>query len=599
MPASDTHQDHGADRLRPTAWATLLVLLLLAGHALVLARVVQLKLSPDPRLADAAGSPVSRRSELARRGRLLDRRGRVVATSTTGYRLFVDPQAAADPMDMADQLATTINADPIRIQRQIAARPGSRYVVVDALLESWQVGAVRTAGIAGVGLDPRLVRQYPHGDVGRRIVGLVGRDHNGLSGLEFVFEQRLGESTGRLSYLRDARRRPMWVNPEDYQRSMPGADVRLSIDLIIQDVAERHLADAVKRHNSGGGRLVVLDCVTGEILAMTDVLQSRPGWEEQTTDPAREIDPALARNRCITDPYEPGSTFKPFVWAGATELGKARLDEVLPTPAGGGHRTSRGRRIRDSHYYENADWLTVLTKSINSGMAIVSERMTHREMQSLVDRYGFGRRTNCRLVGQSPGIVTTPAEWSHYTQTSVAMGHEIAVTPLQMVRAFSVFARDGTMPMLRITTVGPGEPLVPFVQRVISEPLARTVRGALRSVVLTGTGQRAQSDLYQLFGKSGTAQLPIRDGGGYHEDRYVSSFVAGAPYERPRIVVLCVIDDPDKQHGHYGGAIAGPVVRDVIDETLTYLGVAPDQPGAAPPSWAGNAPAATRVATSE
>jgi cell division protein FtsI/penicillin-binding protein 2 len=117
--------------------------------------------------------------------------------------------------------------------------------------------------------------------------------------------------------------------------------------------------------------------------------------------------------------------------------------------------------------------------------------------------------------------------------------------------------------------------------------------------VLTGTGQRAQSDLYQLFGKSGTAQLPIRDGGGYHEDRYVSSFVAGAPYERPRIVVLCVIDDPDKQHGHYGGAIAGPVVRDVIDETLTYLGVAPDQPGAAPPSWAGNAPAATRVATSE
>ncbi|MHC4427897.1 MAG: penicillin-binding transpeptidase domain-containing protein, partial [Planctomycetota bacterium] len=276
---------------------------------------------------------------------------------------------------------------------------------------------------------------------------------------------------------------------------------------------------------------------------------------------------------------EPGSTFKPFVWAIATELGYADADEILPTPAERYYRTSQGRRIRDTHLIGDASWRTCLIRSLNSGMAIVAERMSHAEMQDVIDRFGFGIPTRCGVPGESAGVVTPRARWSHYTQTSVPMGHEIAVTALQMVRAFSAVARDGTLPALRLVAPMDNEPATSFLQRACSRETALLVREVLRDAVIEGSGRPARSSRYQIFGKSGTPQLPRPEGGGYFEDRYVPSFIAGAPFENPRIVVLCVIDDPDRRIAHFGGPVAGPVVRDVIDGTLEYLGVpASDSP---------------------
>ena len=221
-------------------------------------------------------------------------------------------------------------------------------------------------------------------------------------------------------------------------------------------------------------------------------------------------------------------------------------------------------------------WRRVLVKSLNSGMAIVAERMTTESMQSVVKRFGFGQRTGCGIAGETAGLVTPAAKWSSYSQVSVSMGHEIAVTPLQMVRGFSAFARDGSLPSLNLIA---GTDLSPMVQRAISPETARLTREIMEEVMTDGTGQRSQSDRYRLFGKSGTAQLPRVEGGGYHEDRYISSFIAGAPFDTPRIVVLCVIDDPDRDLGAwYGGRVAGPVVRDLVDFTLDYMQVPPDKP---------------------
>ncbi len=167
-------------------------------------------------------------------------------------------------------------------------------------------------------------------------------------------------------------------------------------------------------------------------------------------------------------------------------------------------------------------------------------------------------------------------KWGHYTQTSVAIGHEIAVTPVQMARAFCVFARDGTMPELRVTVRREEDRRYELHHRVIDEPTARLVREVLRDVMVEGTGRRGQSDRYELFGKSGTPHLVNLDTGRYYEDRYASNFIAGAPFENPRIVVLCVIDDPERSLGHFGGRVAGPIVRDVIDDVLGYLGVPTD-----------------------
>ncbi|MBC8421600.1 penicillin-binding protein 2 [bacterium] len=365
----------------------------------------------------------------------------------------------------------------------------------------------------------------------------------------------------------------MWVSPNQCSPTSDGKDIQLSIDIVIQHVAATRLMEEIKRCNAGGGRIVVADPQTGEILAMADILNPREGWSQQPSDPNRSLHPRLGRNRCVTDPYEPGSTFKPFVWSVATELGLADVDEVLPTPSSQPYRTSFGRQIRDAHYYGPSTWRKVLIKSMNSGMAIIAQRLTHTQLQTAVSRFGFGKPTHVGLGGETSGILTSTANWSDYTQTSVSMGHEIAVTPLQMVQGFCAFARDGTIPQLLLTPSNNTD--VQIVREAITPETAALTRQIMGQVMTEGTGRKSQSKMYSLFGKSGTAQLPKVDGKGYFEDRYVSSFIAGAPIHSPSLVVLCVIDDPDKSIDHYGGVVAGPVVRDVIEESLMYLGISP------------------------
>lgn len=556
----------------------LYIFLTLLGMVALLGRVVQLKIAPDVRLHPAVGTPISNRIETTRRGDLLDRVGRVIATSTVGYKLFIDPKSVVDLNTVAIDLGTVIKKNPIEIDKKLSERPDSEYVVVAQQLEDWQVEAVRKANLKGVGLDTRLVRHYPHNDLAAGIVGKVGFEHTGQGGFELIYNKDMLPTPGKLTFLRDVQRRALWIDPHDYEPGQDGEDVRLSIDLVIQELAEKRLRRAVEEYNAGGGRMIVADCWTGEILAMTDVLNHRSGWTEQISDPLRKIHPALGRNRCVTDPYEPGSTFKCFIWAVATELGKAHPDELLPIPDGP-WRTPYGRVIREAHYYGPSTWRRVLVKSMNSGMAMIAERMTHKEMQEAVKRFGFGSKTNCGLPGETAGIVTSPKQWKKYTQSSVSFGQEIAVTPLQMIQAFTAFARDGTMAQLRIDaadgTSNRSQTSAP-ARRVLTPQIVAIAREAMKGVMEEGSGRAAQSGKFQIFGKSGTAQLPMKNGKGYHQNRYISSFIAGAPYDEPRIVVLCVIDDPDRKKGHYGGAIAGPVVRDVVDETLTYLGVSPD-----------------------
>lgn len=587
MPAPSPNPLAQHQSKRVIAWGRVLVLCIVCAMLLQLARVAQLKVSPAPRLLETVGSPVSTRAELTRRGDVVDRRGRIAATSTLGYRLFVDPSEVRDLATIAVDLAHLTGMDPVDIDKAILPRRDRRYAPIGDVLEDWQVEAIRAARIRGVGLEPRLVRHYPQGELAANLLGIVGFEHTGLGGFEHVHDDRLAPNNGRLTFLRDARRRALWIEPANYSPGQSGDTLHLSIDLVIQEIATRRIEQAVEKYDAAGGRVVVLDTRTGEILAMVDVGEDR--WEARSaasdansgattaSEPSSlmahgsSLSPALRRNRCVTDPYEPGSTFKPFIWAAATELGKAKPEETLKTPPPGAvYRTSRGRSIRDAFPHANATWHDTLVRSLNSGMAIVAERMSERDMRDAVARFGFGSTTRAGLPGETAGIVTNARHWNHYTQTSVPMGHEIAVTPLQMVRAFSVFARDGTLPQVRTTAVNAREYQVELIHRVLDESTVLLARDAMRDAAA-----RLESHKYEIFGKSGTAQLPRSDGRGYHENRYVSSFIAGAPFDDPRIVVVCVIDDPDKDKGHFGGRIAGPVVREVIEETLTYLGIAP------------------------
>jgi len=541
-------------------------------------RVLSLKIDAPTKLTAVATSKITRTTQLATRGSLLDRRGRILAGSRIGYQLFADPSLVEDVENLAFELGAKLNLQPAEIERKIRERSGSRYVVIAPLLEQWQVDAFRKLSYRSVRLEQRLVRSYPHGKSVASLVGLVGTEHTGLAGLEYVLDATLMGESGSLIRLSDIQRKnTLWVDPSNFKPTTNGQDIRLTIDVVIQEIATKYLQAEVLRCNAGGGRVVVLDPVTGDILAMTDILNPRDNWSQETTDTGRDIDPRLGRNRSLSDPYEPGSTFKPFVWSVATELGRAYIDEMLPTPSlsGGPYKTSVGSRtIRDAHYYGPSTWRDVLVKSMNSGMAIVAERMTNREMQRCVDGFGFGIPTYLGLAGESAGIVTNTENWSRGTQISVAMGHEIAVTAVQMAQAFCAFARDGSLPQLRL--VVKNENTIPIVRQAITPDIALLTRKIMGEVMTDGTGKKSQSDLYDIFGKSGTAQLTKANGKGYFDDRYTASFIAGAPLGEPAIVVVCVIDDPDEKIAHYyGGEVAGPVVRDIIDESLMYLGIAP------------------------
>ena len=536
-------------------------------------KIVSLKLSPPAQLLAATVTVNSTSRQLAIRGRILDRKGRILAASRTGFKLFIDPSIVEDFEMISFELGEILSMPPAEIEQILRTKQNSRYVVLSSLLSKEQVLAINTLSYRCLGLEERLVREYPHGDIGGALIGLVGTEHTGLAGFENKYNNKLTGESGKFVRSRDSKRNTVWISPDDFTPKSDGDDVQLSIDVVIQDIASRCLLAEVKRCNAGGGRIIVADPETGEILAMADILNPREGWSQQPEDPNRIIDPRLGRNRCITDPYEPGSTFKPFIWSVATELGKAKVDEILPTPTNGPYKTKSNRTIRDAYYYGPSTWEKVLIKSMNSGMAIVSQRMSYVQLQDAVKRFGFGQLTHIGLGGESRGIITSPANWDEYTQTSVSMGHEIAVTPLQMVQGFCAFARNGTVPQLQLKLSTDED--VMFVRKAITPEIAALTRKIMGKVMTEGTGMRSQSEQYKLFGKSGTAQLPRADGSGYFDDRYIASFIAGAPIDNPKLVVLCVIDDPDKSIGHYGGTVAGPVVRDVIEQSLNYLRVPP------------------------
>ena len=563
--ASTTH------RITTTAiFIAILVAGMLCG---ALYKGVLLKIAPPAALVNSSVPLNSTSHTIAKRGNIIDCRGRILAASRIGYSLFADPSLVEDEEKLALELGEKLHLSPALIEEKIRSRSQSRYVILEPLLTQQQVDTVRTLQHRCIGLEERLVREYPHGDVGGALIGFVGTEHSGLAGFENRYDDRLTGKTGTLIHQRDSKRRTIWVSPEQYLPTNDGKDVQLSIDVVIQDIASTRLMEAIEQYNAGGGRIVVANPKTGEILAMADILNPREGWSQQPSDPNRALNPRLGRNRCVTDPYEPGSTFKPFVWSVATELGVAEVDEVLQTPSSQPYRTTFGRSIRDAHYYGPSTWRKVLVKSMNSGMAIIAERLSHEQLQQAVRQFGFGERTLVGLGGETSGIITSPENWSDYTQTSVSMGHEIAVTPLQMIQGFCAFARDGTVPQLQFTPANEAD--VYIVRKAVTPKVAALTRQILGEVMTDGTGKRAQSKMYSLFGKSGTAQLPRTDGKGYFEDRYISSFIAGAPIDSPSVVVLCVIDDPDKSIAHYGGVVAGPVARDVIESSLQYLGVSP------------------------
>lgn len=592
---------------------------LVAGVSVILivmlARVVQLQTVPGENLSRFVEDRVSRRPEMAPRGDLLDRRGRVLAATRTGERLFVDPTKLAQPYDeVFERLVETVGLDRadagMRLYGALAKNEARvaqglkplSYVRLSGVLDDDQAEAVRGLKIPGVHLETWTVRDGPGEALAGAIVGRVNIDDAGQFGAERSYDGMLGGDNGAISYVRDARGKPLWVQAGAYQPPRAGEPVRLSVDLAIQDIAEEEITRAVEDADAAGGRIVVLDPATGEILAMMDVVRDlgrravpwgikpRGNVSRRTIippDPNRSIHPGAGRNRCVTDVYEPGSTFKPFTWSVITDAGVIRLDETLRT-GGQSWRTPYGRPIRDVFGKESQTWRDVLVNSSNIGMSMAVERVGHDALREGLTKFGFGQKTSLGLTGEREGYLPPKKVWSKYTHTSVSFGQEVGVTAVQLATAFGAFARQGemagTVPTARLTALPPGKSPDEVIRRVLPWSVATQARLAMARIFekldsnMQIKGVSATFE-YALFGKTGTGQVSLPGEKGYLPNQYVSSFIGAGPVESPRLVCLVVIDDPGPElvnrAEHRGSSVAAPAVRRTLERSLSYLGVPP------------------------
>ncbi len=624
---------HRAQQKRANTVGLLLIAGLLIGFVLVLGRVVQLQVAPSAALAEHIDDRSARFTALARRGDIFDRRGRIVAGTRTGFRLFVDPARLVPEEEtgrfdeLIVQLADIAGIETVEVAERVLGRVMEnerrattategqeprliRYVSVGEVLEDTALMRARdlVRATPGVHLEEITTREQTDHALLAALVGKVGTDGLGKSGAELAYNDNLGALPGYVEPVLDARGRSLWVPPSGYTPSQAGGEVRLSVDLEIQRIVHEELTRRVEELDAAGAKCVMVDPETGEVLAIVDVVRELAdavvaGSEEHraaiddgrevrvrtmTPDPLRETEPALARIRCAVDVYEPGSTFKPFVWAMVLERGRTEIDEVFDTHKGR-WRTDYGRLLEDVAPRDEQSWSDVLVNSSNIGMAKGAHRLSPVEMRSDILRWGFGSPTRLGIPGEAKGLVTSQPNWTKLSQSSVAMGYEVAVTPLQMVRSFSAFARSGNrageVPALTLESLTNNDPRLGITQRILRPSTADAARVSMAGVtekLIDRVPAWIEGEApfpYTAFGKSGTAKTnsPL---GGYLERQYTTSFIAGAPFENPRIVLVVVIDDPGPevvQKGHYYGSMtAGPALLRIARRTLEYLGVPHD-----------------------
>ncbi len=544
--------------------------------AVLAARVVQLQLKPEPKIAALVDSQNSKSTLHYRRGVIEDRNGRPLSLTRATKSVFMDPGIinSANADSFTKEVGTALNLDPAALKAKLDSAGDARYVKLVRRANEEQNDALpdllKNKELKPLGTETILVRDYPYKNLAAHLLGFVNIDGKGIEGVERLFDKDLTGKNGAYTYDRDSRHRSLWINEGQYQLPQDGNPVRLSIDITIQRIAEKELSASCKQYEAKSGAVIVMDPHTGEILALAV-------YPEIDANAYGKTPPEMRKNRAITDTYEPGSTFKPFVWAVATEQGYARPMEMLDCGPGV-WRSSTGRTLHDSHPVGRATWEEVLVKSSNIGMAIVGERMGAQSLYNAVTAFGFGKPTGSGLPGEIGGILHSLKKWTSYSVTSIPMGQEISVTPMQMARAYCALANGGTLVTPTIQYVDPDSPegQAPRGPRVLKPETAVHTRNVMRRVVLEGTGKQANSKLYSIFGKTGTAQMANPKGGGYEPDAYTGSFACGAPVDDARVVVVTILQRPKRSLGYYGGTIAAPAGMRIVEQTLAYLGVTPD-----------------------
>jgi cell division protein FtsI (penicillin-binding protein 3) len=548
-----------------------LLFFLLSGFGVILFRLVSLQVLQAAELTARADRQHQKSVTLEGvRGTVTDRHGKVLAMNVEVPSIFGVPTSLDSPANAAKSLSSVLHIRREDIEKKL--RQDKHFVWLARKVEPEKGRRLEQLSIDGIGMVMEGRRFYPKGPLLAHVLGFVGMDGMGLEGLERRYESQLhGEK--RLTILqRDALGRTVF--PKGLREQVPAAGhaLTLTIDEVIQYIAEKELEEAVDHARAKSGTIIVMEPQSGAILAMAVSPRFDPNAVASLTADRW-------RNRALTDTYEPGSTMKVVVAAAA-------LEERVMMPGSmlfgeNGRMTVANTTIHD---HEKLGWMTfaqMMQKSSNIGAAKTGILLGQQRLYRYLQAFGFGQRTDIDLPGEVAGLLKSPREWGRRSLASISMGQEVGVTPMQMVSAVSAIANDGVL-MKPYVVSGvsdqkgqPVKEIRPQVRRrVVSPATARTLTTILEGVVASGTGTKAAIPGFRVAGKTGTAQKVDPRTGAYSSVLSVGSFVGFVPADAPRLAMIVVIDEP--QGEAWGGVVAAPVFRRVGEQVLTYLGVPRD-----------------------
>lgn len=545
--------------------------LFIAAFLAIAARAYVLHVVQAPQLQQRSDQQRQRVVELApQRGSILDRNGDPLALSLDTESLYADPLLVEDPKQVAGKLAGLLKMERQELNELLSEK--KRFVWIKRRLDPEIVRQIRGLKIAGLQFVPEHKRFYPQASVGAHVVGFTGIDPKGLEGIELEYDQLLQGEPGRMLSQRDARGRGMATAEQLVQGAVPGHSLQLTLDRSLQYIAEKELARVVEQSGAIGGTVVMMEPASGKILALASQPDYNPNLPGRSSTSSR-------RNRAVCDMYEPGSTFKPFLLAGALEEKIVRPGQK--TYCENGRFNVGGKVIRDHKKFKNLTLEEMLKYSSNIGFAKLGKALERDRFYNYIREFGFGEPTGVDLPGEVPGMLRSPDRWFEIDLAAISFGQGLSVTPVQMAAGMAAIANGGLLmePYLveRITdaegnTVKKRLPQVK--RRVVSEQTARLVREMMIGVTEPGgTGVRGGLPGYRVAGKTGTAQKVDPVTGGYSVDKRVASFIGFVPAESPALVISVVVDEPEGKA--YGGLVAAPVFARIAEQSLSHLNILP------------------------
>ena len=497
------------------------------------------------------------------RGRVLDRRGQELAVSEDAASIYATPYQVRDPERTASRLASVLDVSRDELLKGLTANNGFSYLAHKVDVPTAE--KIKQMKLAGIGTLPDSRRTYPQGNLAAQVLGAVGSDNQGLSGLEVGQQSVLGGTDGQERIVKDARGEP--IRLETVTGASDGHDIKTTIDAAIQAKTEQVIASVGQQYAAKGATAIVMDPRNSQILAMANW----PGVDLNNLASASSSD---LENQATGFTYEPGSTFKAFTVAGA-------LEDHVVTPATTFHLEPTihvaDRTIQDAEPRGPVDLSVaqILAQSSNVGAVTIGLKLGATKFSRWVSRFGFGRPTGIQFPAEERGIVPSYADYSGSSIGNLPIGQGLSVTPIQMMAAYAAIADGGILRRPQLLEQVDGQPVTePPGHRVIKAGVAAEVRQMLEGVLAPGgTASEVNVPGYTLAGKTGTAQ--VAENGGYSDTKFVASFMGFAPAANPRLLVAVIVDEPQGTN-YYGGSVAAPAFGEIATFALPYLGIPPN-----------------------